>query len=330
MQMRTLKRTSGTSTGSAATPDPAGRFERLARGGWGTYQLEHPKDRCLGSRLAALLQISLLSCAILLHPSSALGQTSAQPDADHPVAPPATSAASDAQQAQNPIANVISVPFQNNTYLNYGPNRLTSNVLVVQPVIPISISDDWNLISRWVTPIAALPRVSPTQGSKFGLGNMEPEFYFSPTHVGDVIWGVGPKLWLPTATDRALGLNKWGAGPTAVVLTIQGPWLYGVLANNVWAGSGAQKANQLTLNPFVNYNFSNGWYLSSTDLITANWMAKSGQQWTVPLGGGIGRLFRVDTQPINARLEVFNNVVHPQNAPNWQIQFQLQLLFKAQ
>jgi len=292
-------------------------------------QRERPKTSRLTSRLNAALQIAVLSIAILFHPSSALGQTAAQPDGDHPAATPPAPAVSDAQQAQNPIANVISIPFQNNTYLNYGPYRLTSNVLVVQPVIPISLTDDWNLISRWVTPIAALPRVSATQGSKFGLGNMEPEFYFSPTHVGDVIWGVGPKLWLPTATDKVLGLNKWGGGPTAVVLTIQGPWLYGVLANNVWAGSGTQKANQLTINPFANYNFSDGWYLSSSEVITANWMAKSGQQWTVPVGGGVGRLFRVDDLPINARLEVLNNVVHPQGAPNWQIQFQVQLLFKA-
>jgi hypothetical protein len=292
------------------------------------------EPRRLGiDRFAPLLRSALSMvvplAAMLLHPPIALAQTSPQPDSDHSVAALAATAASDAQEAQNPIANVISIPFQNNTYLNYGPYRLTSNVLVVQPVIPISISDDWNLISRWVTPIAALPRVSATQGSEFGLGNMEPEFYFSPTHVGDIIWGVGPKLWLPTATDKALGLDKWGAGPTAVALTIQGPWLYGVLANNVWAGSGTQKANQLTLNPFVNYNFSGGWYMASTDLITANWMAKSGQQWTVPVGGGVGRLFRVGTLPINARLEVFNNVVHPQDAPNWQVQFQVQLLFKA-
>jgi hypothetical protein len=288
-----------------------------------------PENDRLKSLQKGAIQTAALLAAMLLSPPIALAQTAPQPEGDHPVAVQDAPAASDAQQAQNPIANVISIPIQNNTYLNDGPYRYTANILVIQPVIPISISDDWNLISRWVTPIAALPRVSPTQGNKFGLGNMEPEFYFSPTHVGDVIWGIGPKLWLPTATDKALGLNKWGAGPTAVVLTIQGPWLYGVLANNVWAGSGTQKANQLTINPFANYNFSDGWYLSSSDLITANWMAKSGQQWTVPIGGGVGRLFRAGSLPINARFSVFNNVVHPQGAPNWQLQLQIQLLFKA-
>jgi hypothetical protein len=327
--MRAWLQTLGTSTGTTAAGAFPAVITTLQRMVSSPIQPLRSGSGRFASLLRAALQIVILAAAILLHPSIALAQAAPQPDGDHPVAAPAAPAASDAQQAQNPIANVISIPFQNNTYLNYGPYRRTSNVLVVQPVIPISLNDDWNLISRWVTPIAALPRVSAAQGSKFGLGNMEPEFYFSPTHVGDVIWGIGPKLWLPTATDKALGLDKWGAGPTAVVLSIQGPWLYGVLANNVWAGSGTQKANQLTINPFANYNFSDGWYLSSSEVITANWMAKSGQQWTVPVGGGVGRLFRVDGHPINARFEVLNNVVHPQGAPNWQIQMQVQLLFKA-
>jgi hypothetical protein len=239
-------------------------------------------------------------------------------------------ATTDVQDAQNPIANVISVPFQNNTYLDYGPKKRDANILIVQPVIPVALGTDWNLITRWVTPIVSLPRVSPQQGDKSGLGNMQPEFYFSPTHVGSIIWGIGPKLWLPTATDKALGLDKWGAGPTAVALTIQGHWVVGVLANNVWAGSGAKKVNQLTINPFVNYNLSDGWYLSSAEVLTANWRAKSGQQWTVPLGGGVGRLFRLGSQPINVRFQALNNVVRPQNAPTWQLQLQVQFLFSPQ
>jgi hypothetical protein len=226
------------------------------------------------------------------------------------------------------LRNVISIPIQNNFYPNYGPYKRDANILLVQPVLPVRVNSDWNLITRWVTPIIATPQVSPSQGDKFGLGNLQPEFYFSPSHVGEIIWGVGPKLFLPTATDKTLGQNKWGAGPTAVALTIQGHWLIGALANNVWAGSDSQRVNQFTFNPFINYNLSNGWYLSSAEVITANWRAKSGQQWTVPLGGGVGRLFHIGTQAINARVEAFNDVVHPINAPNWQLQLQVQFLFK--
>jgi hypothetical protein len=280
--------------------------------------------------VAALLSVSPAIGQSVPHATQSVEEAVGGSSSDQSTAtPPEEKMTSDVQDAQNPIANVISVPFQNNTYLDYGASKRDANILVIQPVIPIAIGSDWNLVTRWVTPIISLPRGSPLQSDKFGIGNMEPEFYFSPSHVGDIIWGIGPKLWLPTATDRALGLDKWGAGPTAVALTIQGPWVIGVLANNVWAGSGTEQANQLTINPFVNYNLSDGWYISSAELITANWRAKSGQQWTVPLGGGIGRLFHVGSQPINARLEVLNNVVRPQNAPTWQLQFQVQFLFSA-
>jgi hypothetical protein len=273
--------------------------------------------------IGLLVRLGLMLAILLLPalPAVAQSQSSATQEEEK--------ATSDVQEAQNPIANIISVPFQNNTYVDYGPYKRTANVLVIQPVLPIAVSADWNLIARWVTPIMSLPRVSPSEGAESGLGNMEPEFYFSPSHVGDIIWGVGPKLWLPTATDKSLGLDKWGAGPTAVALTIQGPWVVGVLANNVWAGSNAQKANALTINPFLNYNFSDGWYLVSAEIATANWQARSGQQWTVPLGGGVGRLFHVGPLPINARVQALNNVVRPEGAPTWQLQFQIQLLFKA-
>jgi hypothetical protein len=271
-----------------------------------------------------VLRCCTICVALLLVVRPAIAQ------ADEPGAPaPGDKATSDAQEAQNPIANIISVPFQNNTYLNYGPYKADANILVIQPVIPIAVSPDWNLITRWVTPIVSIPRTSASGRDISGLGNMEPEFYFSPSHVDGIIWGIGPKLWLPTATDKALGLDRWGAGPTAVALTIQGPWVVGVLANNVWAGSGTEKANTLTINPFVNYNLPSGWYIASAEIITANWQAKSGQQWTVPLGGGIGKLFHVGPLPINARFQVLNNVVHPAGAPNWQLQFQVQFLFSA-
>lgn len=229
--------------------------------------------------------------------------------------------------AQNPIANTISVPFQNNTYFGAGPLHKTANVLVIQPVIPMKLNEDWNVIGRYVTPIEYLPRVSPDQGSEFGLGNMQPEFYFSPAHTGKIIWGAGPKLYLPTATDHGLGTNRFGGGPTAVALTIQGHWVAGLIANNVWAGSGKNRIDQMTLNPFVNYNMKDGWYLASAPIITSNWVAKSSDRWTVPLGGGIGRLFKIGEQPVNVRLQGLYNVVRPDNGPSWQFQLQVQLLF---
>lgn len=108
---------------------------------------------------------------------------------------------------------------------------------------------------------------------------------------------------------------------------IQHPWLVGTLLSNVWAGSGPGHINEMTINPFVNYNMRGGWYIASTLVWTANWTAYGGQRWTVPIGGGLGRVFKEGKQLVNIRTEVFYNAARPSYAPNWQLQVQLQLLF---
>ncbi|WP_188569369.1 neuromedin U [Undibacterium terreum] len=233
----------------------------------------------------------------------------------------------EAREAQNPIAHLVTLPLQNNTYFNVGPYGTTQNVLLVQPVIPVKLNDDWVLITRWITPLIYQPPATSDSNGQFGLGNMEPQFYFSPAHPGEVIWGIGPQFWLPTATNRMLGTNKWGTGPAAVALTIQGPWVVGALINNVWAGEGSQRVNQLTFQPFVNFNMKGGWYLVSSPVVTSNWKQKSSERWTVPVGGGIGRLFKVGGQSINTNVQVFSNLARPINAPSWSFRLQVQFLF---
>jgi hypothetical protein len=231
------------------------------------------------------------------------------------------------EAAQNPVANMISVPFQNNTNFGYGPYSRTQNVLNIQPVIPFKLTPEWNLITRWVTPVLWQPRLSPTLGGEMGLGNIQPSFFLSPAEPGKIIWGVGPVLWLPTATDKTLGVNKWGGGPSAVVLRIDGSWVYGALVNNVWAGTQNQRVNQMLIQPFLNYNLPHGWYLTTSPIITANWLASPGDKWTVPIGGGFGRLFKIGKLPINAQIQGFYNVVKPDSGPNWSMRFQIQALF---
>ncbi len=234
------------------------------------------------------------------------------------------------EAAQNPIANLISVPFQNNTNFSVGPYHQTQNVLNIQPVIPFKLSDDWNLITRWITPVVYQPRLSPQDGPEFGLGNIQPAFFLSPTKpTNGIIWGVGPQFYLPTATDKTLGVNKWGAGPSFVALTLQEPWVVGALINNVWAGTGANRVNQMLIQPFVNYNLPEGWYLTSSPVITANWVAPESNRWTVPVGGGVGRLFKVDKLPVNAQVQAFYDAARPIGAPSWTLRFQVQFLFPA-
>ena len=244
------------------------------------------------------------------------------------------------KQTQNPVANLISVPLQNNFNFGTGSKNRTVYVGNIQPVIPIKLGDDWNLITRTIMPIINVPSLFSGTGGATGLGDINPQFYFS-TQSGELIWGVGPTFTLPTATDRQLGAGKFSMGPTAVALTMQGPWVVGVLANNQWsvAGWGSGHVNQMLIQPFVNYNLPDHWYLVSAPIMTANWAAaKGGDVWTVPLGGGFGKLFKlgdvlpleghaIAKLPINTQLQAFGNVHRPEFGSEWQLRFQVQLLF---
>jgi hypothetical protein len=227
-----------------------------------------------------------------------------------------------AKKTQNPVADLISVPLQNDFNFSAGPNDQTIYVLNVQPVIPLRLTEDWNLIINQPSLFDGAP-------SAFGLGDINPTFFLSPAKPEKLIWGVGPTFTLPTATDSLLGTSKWSMGPAAVALSMQGPWVVGALVNQQWsfAGWGDQDVSQMLIQPFVNYNLPDGWYLVSAPIITANWEASSGDTWTVPLGGGAGKLFKLDKLPINTQLQAFYNVERPQLAADWQLRFQLQFLF---
>ena len=186
------------------------------------------------------------------------------------------------------------------------------------------------MISRTILPIINQVGYSPWDQGDYGLGDLNPSLFLSPAKPGALIWGVGPVALLPTGTGRTLGTGKWSIGPTAVLLTIQGDWLIGALANNVWSVAGPSdrtRVNQLLTQPFINYNFPDGTYLTSSPIITANWVARPGQQWTVPLGGGIGKVFKFEGQAFNVSLQAFYNIVRPDEGSKWQLRAQLAFLF---
>ncbi len=234
-----------------------------------------------------------------------------------------------AKAAQNPIANLISVPLQNNFNFGIGPNDVTAWNLNIQPVIPIHLNEDWNLITRTVIPIINLPSPAPGVRSAFGLGDINPQFYFSPAKPGGLIWGIGPTFTFPTATESILGADKWSAGPAVVALTIQGHWVIGAVANQQWsfAGGGNKNVSALLVQPFVNYNLKDGWYLVTAPIITANWEADKGDKWTVPLGAGVGKIFKIGKQSFNSQIQAFYNVEKPEFGSDWGLRFQVQLLF---
>ncbi|WP_263358150.1 neuromedin U [Acidicapsa ligni] len=273
-----------------------------------------------------LAALALAACSIQAQtaPSSKPSQ-GAEVSANASASQSEDAAAKDA--AQNPVAAAISVPFQNNTYYDVGPYRRAENQLLIEPVIPIKLSDRWIVISRTITPVVVVPRRSPGEGVDYGLSNIQPQFYLSPAHPGKFIWGVGPQLWLPTATDKTLGTNKWGGGPALVGLIHQGHWLGGSLLSNQFAGVNHTHVNQMLINPFLFYNMKHGYYFVTTPVITADWTQQRSQRWTVPVGGGVGRVFKVGPQPLNARAEFFNNVRTTNGGSSWQMQVQLQFLF---
>jgi hypothetical protein len=239
-----------------------------------------------------------------------------------------------AKLAQNPVGNLISVPFQNNTNFNVGPLSKTQDILNIQPVIPIDVNKDWNIITRTIIPLIWQPEFAPGQGSTFGLGDIQLSAFLSPAEPGPggLIWGAGAILQMPTNTDDALGNKNWGLGPTAVVLKLEkgSPWVYGALFNNIWSLSSDKQGgryNNFLLQPFLNYNFPGGLYLTTSPIVTANWEAPSDQRWTVPLGGGIGKIFHIGKLPVNTQLGAYYNVVHPDDGASWQLRLQVQFMF---
>mgnify|MGYP001812248515 CR=1 FL=1 len=235
-----------------------------------------------------------------------------------------------AKQAQNPIANLISLPLQNNTNLGVGPDDETQNILNVQPVWPITLNENWNLITRTILPLVSQPDILTSGNGRInGLGDITFTGFFSPVDSGKLTWGVGPVLLFPTATNDALGSDKWGTGPSVVLLAMPGKWVVGSLFSNVWsfAGSGDNDINLFTWQYFVNYNLPNKWYLTSAPIITANWEADSDNTWTVPFGGGIGKIFNIGKQPVNGQVSAYYNVETPDFGADWQLRVQLQFLF---
>jgi len=222
---------------------------------------------------------------------------------------------------------LISVPFQNNTNFNFGPREKTQNVLNIQPVVPFGVTEDWNLITRTIVPVISQPAFTPSQDRENGLGDTVFSAFLSPRDSGQWIWGAGPALLLPTSTDDRLGAGEWGAGPSAVFLTMRGPWVVGSLFSNVWSFTDDKDVNLFTWQPFVNYNMDGGWYLTSSPIVTANWEADSDDTWTVPFGGGIGKVFRIGNQPMNVSAASYYNVEKPDFGADWQMRLQIQFLF---
>ncbi|HVR68368.1 MAG TPA: transporter [Verrucomicrobiae bacterium] len=218
-------------------------------------------------------------------------------------APPANEAQDLAKKLSNPVANLISVPLQSNFDCNIGPAddgcRFTMNL---QPVIPISIADDWNVISRTILPITYQNDIFPGAGDQFGLGDTVQSFFFSPKNpssFGGIIWGIGPAFLLPTGTDKLLSSEKFGVGPTAVILKQAGHWTVGALMNQIWSVAGDEDradVSSLFLQPFISYTTTDAWTFTLNTESTYDWETKN---WSVPVNALVSKLVKIENQPIS-------------------------------
>jgi len=231
------------------------------------------------------------------------GSTTASHDAeqDQPAAPAAggDDTAELAKKLANPVASLISVPFQSNFDVRMGASNGWRYTLNVQPVYPIALSPKWNLISRTILPILHQGNVTGPRTSQSGLGDITQSLFFSPNKSEPFIWAVGPVFLIPTATNANLGTQKFGIGPTVLVLKQQHGWTIGILANHIWSVAGKSNraaVNSTFLQPFLSYSTKDGWTYAINTESTYNW---NGNTWAVPINPLVSKLVRFGKQPVS-------------------------------
>jgi len=228
--------------------------------------------------------------------------------------------------AANPLADLMSFPFQNNLNMNYGEHNRNMNILNIQPVIPLA---GGKLITRTIFPIVRIPDFGNESGKlASGLADIVFTAFYVPESKG-LMWGFGPVFELPAGgSDR--GTQKWSVGPSLVVMAQPGDWTVGGLINNVWSFAGKSDrgdVNHMMVNLFTTRQLGGGWYVNSSPIITADWTADSEDRWIVPLGGGGGKLLMIGGRlPLNLQSQLYYNIVRPDFGPEWQWRVQAQIL----
>jgi hypothetical protein len=241
--------------------------------------------------------------------------------------------------SQNPVGNIAAIPFQFNNNYALGPYARYQFNLNIQPVVPLMLTKNMTLIARTIIPVLANPSSLPPQlcppngvcGSTFGVSDIQEQLFFAPkTKPGALIWGAGPIFQFPTASPGFLGTGKWSAGPAAVALVMPGSWVTGVLVTQLWSFAG--KASTPAVNaglfqPFINYNLKGGWAISTAPILNVTYNAPGNQKWSIPVGGGPTKTFKLGDQPMQLGISYYTYVVRPITAPQTQLRFVWSLLF---
>lgn len=241
---------------------------------------------------------------------------------------PADTIEQDIKDVENPIVDRISIPIANRTAFGIGPFERKANVTLIQPVLPISLGENY-LVVRPSLPLVYAPTIKQPRGGNYGLGDFRMQAYFVPKPTKRLTWGIGPTFLFPTAGDRTLGFSKWGIGPAFVAVWSGERLTVGGRLENYWsvAGDGGRpNVSQLTVQPFATYILGDGWYLVSAPVITAFWNLP-GEKWVLPIGGGIGKVMKLGDRPFNVSVQAYWQPIRPDNSEGWALVVQFQSLF---
>jgi len=237
-----------------------------------------------------------------------------------------------ARKTQNPIADLISLPFQLNMDRDLGSTQEgKKTVLNIQPVVPFSIGPEWNLISRTIIPLVDQKDLLPGGAADAsGLGDVLQSLFFSPKKptASGWIWGAGPVFLLPTASDSLLGAEKWGIGPTAVALKQHSGWTYGALVNHVWSVAGDDNRNDVSstfLQPFLAYTTKTYTTFGINTESTYDWKA---EEWSVPVNFQVSQLLKIGGQPLSLQAGARYWADSPPGGPEgWGLRLSISFLF---
>jgi len=295
-------------------------------------RLKQP-PRVMKTARALLAIFTVILVAVATNASAQ--QASASDSSAAPAAAPAAAPDEDTNNAElakklsNPIADLVSLPFQFNWENGIGPLDLTRYILNIQPVMPFTLNKKVNMIVRVIAPIVSQPAPQVPGGvAASGVSDVLTSFFFSPSKSA-VIWGVGPVVSVPSTTVPTLGTEKWSAGPTAVVLKQEGGLTYGALVNQVWSFAGnasREDVSQMFLQPFVAYTTSGAWTFTAQSESTANWQIDGDGRWNVPINGLVAKLSSFGTFPASYQLGGGYFVVHPDNGATWKIRAAITIL----
>ena len=231
-----------------------------------------------------------------------------------------------AKQLSNPVSSLISVPFQSNYDCCFGPEDAGKFTLNIQPVVPVKLSEDWNVIVRTIVPVIWQDETVAGQGDSFGFGDVTQSFFFTPRKAGGVTWGIGPAILYPLGNDE-LGSEKWGLGPTALVLKQSGPTTIGLLANHIWSVAGEKNRQDISatfLQPFYAYAYPNSTTISINLESTYDWKH---EQWTIPLNAGVSHIYKFGEQRVSLAVQGRFYLEQPDRGPEWGARFVATLLF---